>query len=120
MLEIEYKKNDGWIRGLDGRRLYVRAKKDCLNTFTQGNSAILFKHWMIQVRKARLRSTQRIEQIIAYHDELQLEMFSSDLALAEIFGKKTEELATEAGKFFNLNVPVNAEAKCGFTWADCH
>jgi DNA polymerase I-like protein with 3'-5' exonuclease and polymerase domains len=119
-LEAEYEKNDGWIQGIDGRRLYVRAKKDCLNTFTQGNSAILFKEWCLRLKVLREESPVRIEQIISYHDECQNEVYSEDKSIADAFGKRCEELATEVGRYFNILVEINAEAKTGMNWAECH
>lgn len=119
-LEAEYEKNNGWIQGIDGRRLYVRAKKDCLNTYTQGNSAILFKEWCLRLRDLRRKSSVRIEQLIAYHDETQNEVYSSDKGLAEIFGWDCEQAAVAVGEYFNLNIKVEAEAKVGMNWAECH
>lgn len=46
-LEDAYQSNGKWIPSIDGRPLYPRTKKDILNTCIQGNSAILFKNWMI-------------------------------------------------------------------------
>lgn len=69
-LEGLYEQNDGWIPGLDGRKFYVRSKKDILNTYLQGNSAIIFKHWMVKVDEARLKfemeNNVEVRQILAY------------------------------------------------------
>ena len=64
-LEEEFKASGNkYIIAIDGRRLYVRSKKDVLNTYTQGNSAIIFKHWMIMIRDVRENYPVRVEQII--------------------------------------------------------
>lgn len=123
-LEDELKRNGGYIYGLDGRRFYVRAAKDVLNTCLQGNSAILFKHWMLTCEQARVEFVEKhnvdLRQIISFHDELQYELYSDDLTLAAEWGAVVTKCATDAGKRFNLNVPIAAEANYGRSWAETH
>jgi hypothetical protein len=123
-LEDELKSNGGYIYGLDGRRFYVRAAKDVLNTCLQGNSAILFKSWMIQCeyeRRSFVRERNvQLHQILAYHDELGYELYSDDPILAKEWGDITIDTARKAGESFNLNVPIAAEAKFGLSWRDTH
>ncbi len=123
-LEDELKRNGGYIYGLDGRRFYVRAAKDVLNTCLQGNSAILFKHWMLACEQERVEFVEKhnvdLRQIISFHDELQYELYSDDLTLAAEWGAVVTKCATDVGKRFNLNVPISAEAKFGLSWRDTH
>jgi len=123
-LEQALEANGGWIYGLDGRRFYVRNKKDVLNTCLQGNSAIIFKTWMVMLDKERQLFEEKhkvtLRQIIAYHDELQFELYSDDKELAEEWGAIAVETAAKVGRMFNLNIPVGAEAKVGNNWAECH
>ena len=123
-LEDELKRNGGYIYGLDGRRFYVRAAKDVLNTCLQGNSAIVFKHWMLACQSERAAFMERnlveLRQIIAYHDELQDELYCDSEDLANEWGNIATKCAAEVGKKFNLNVPIAAEYKIGTNWADCH
>jgi len=71
-LEEEFENNGGFIYGLDGRKFYVRSKKDVLNTLLQGNSAIVFKNWMVEVDRLRREFVRNhnvdLRQIIAYVD----------------------------------------------------
>jgi hypothetical protein len=65
-LEDEFKESGNkYITALDGRRLFVRSKKDVLNTFTQGNAAIIFKHWMLNCAKISGNFPTESHQIIA-------------------------------------------------------
>jgi DNA polymerase-1 len=41
----------GWLKGLDGRKLYVRKPHAALNTLLQGAGAIICKLWMIKVHE---------------------------------------------------------------------
>ena len=125
-LEKAVDENDGFIRGLDGRRLYVRAKKDALSTCLQGNAAIVFKRWMVESHVKVVSQYPRgdVKQIIAYHDELQYEFVSTpgldNKENAELFGQKVVKVAKEVGISFNLHVPIDAEAKVGKNWKECH
>lgn len=123
-LEQAYNRNGGFIYALDGRKFYVRNKKDLLNTCLQGNSAIIFKHWMVELNKKRVefcwKHNVELRQILAYHDELGYELYSEDQKLAEEWGRIAVETAAETGRRFNLNVPIGAEAKVGRNWAECH
>ena len=123
-LEDELKRNGGYIYGLDGRRFYVRAAKDVLNTTLQGNSAIVFKHWMLTCEQARVEFVEKhnvdLRQIIGFHDELQYELYSDDPTLAAEWGAVVTKCATDVGKKFNLNVPIAAEANYGRSWDETH
>ena len=120
-LERAYDKK-GWIKGLDGRPLYVRSKMKLLNTLLQNAAAVVFKDWMVSIEKDRIdnwRTKKLIKQIIAYHDELQFEINGSE-EIAKLWGWRCEEIATEVGKRLGIQVPINAEAKIGNNWKETH
>lgn len=123
-LEHELKANGGFIYGLDGRKFYVRNAKDVLNTCLQGNSAIVFKNWMIQcdrLRRSFVREKKvELYQIIGYHDECQYELYSDDESLGNEWGSLTTKEAGVVGVSFNLNVPIAAAFKCGKSWNETH
>jgi len=48
MLEDAYKRNGGYIKGIDGRPLYVRKVMALLNTLLQNAATIVFKKWMVK------------------------------------------------------------------------
>lgn len=123
-LEKQYEINGGFLYGLDGRKFYVRNKKDLLNTLLQGNSAIIFKNWMIECNKASKRfsrdNNSELYQIISYHDEVQHELYSDNRELANAWGTITVSLAKEVGRSFKLNVPLSAEYSVGRNWSETH
>ena len=118
-LEEALKKNDGYIRALDGRRLYVRNKKDVLSSCLQGNAAIVFKLWMNAVNAMIIKEGWPARQMIAYHDELQFE-FNGPIEQAKAFGQRVCDIATTVGEELHLNVPITAEAMTGKNWRECH
>jgi DNA polymerase I-like protein with 3'-5' exonuclease and polymerase domains len=58
-----------------------------------------------------------ILQHIHCHDEVVLSCHEPN---AETMAKLCELAAIEAGKFFNINLPIEAEAKIGLNWYDVH
>jgi DNA polymerase I-like protein with 3'-5' exonuclease and polymerase domains len=119
-LELTYAQK-GHIVSLDGRIMDVRDKRKLLNTLLQGTAAIVFKQWMVEVdRYCGGPLLGDLRQIIQYHDECQLESCSPDRQVAIERGKDICKLATQVGKDLGVRVPIEAEAKIGKHWADCH
>jgi hypothetical protein len=110
------------IRGLDRRVLSIREKRMALNTLLQGAAAVVFKVWMALIDKW-LRESGKIKwvrQVIAYHDELQFELYTDDPVKADIIGAKINELAGRAGELLKIRVPIEADYKVGKNWAETH
>lgn len=120
-LEAAYDKSGGTIKGLDGRTLYVREKRTLLNTLLQHAAAMVFKKWMVLVDQwiESEGRREKLHQIIAYHDEIQVEsLFSSKMT--ELIGDRLCLLAIQAGKSLGVKVPTPADYKVGKSWADTH
>jgi DNA polymerase I-like protein with 3'-5' exonuclease and polymerase domains len=104
----------GYVSGLDGRRILVDSRHKSVNYLIQGSAAILAKRWMLLANKELPIDTHQVAFI---HDELQFECPSTAVdAVSYIL----QLAATEAGEYYNLRIPVAAEAKSGLTWADVH
>jgi len=106
----------GYIRALDGRRISVDSRHKSLNYLIQGSAAVLAKKWMILANSfARLK--EDTHQLAFIHDELQYETppdYVNDLKFL------LELTATQAGEYYNLRIPIAAEAKSGKNWAEVH
>jgi len=107
----------GHIGGLDGRPLYIRSGNKLLNTLLQSAAAVVFKRWMVRVYTDITAKWWRAHQIIAYHDELQ---FECDPAQSASFAAAVERMSTETGEELKILVPIEAKAKIGGNWKDCH
>lgn len=119
-LEMMYKRNE-CLKGLDGRRLDIREDRKLLNTLIQGASAVVFKDWMLRNYNTIVSSNLSwVHQIIAYHDELQYELDTADPASVRSVADCFKDNAVKTGQAFNLNVPIEADAKVGTNWAECH
>jgi len=104
------------IRTIDGRYLRVDKGHVALNYLIQGSSATIAKRWMVLANSfATLKD--HTHQLAFVHDELQYETtpdYVDDLKFL------LELTATQAGEFYNLRIPIAAEAKSGSNWAEVH
>lgn len=111
----------GFMFGLDGRRVHVRSEHSALNTLLQGAGALIAKRWMVELDQM-LHTwgwTHGVDWSLHawLHDELQFSVRPQDVERAK---EAAIEAASRAGKWFNLRVPILAEAKHGSTWQATH
>ena len=107
----------GYVPGLDGRRILVRSEHAALNSLLQGCGAIIAKQWCVEAHKELRRQKLPVQQVAFVHDEIQIEAQRPD---AENVASIMVEAAKQAGLSLGFRCPVDAEAKIGKTWFDCH
>jgi hypothetical protein len=113
----------GWLQGLDGRRLYMRKedgriqRKKALNTLLQGAGSVLMKKSMILLDDYKTEAQLDAKKVLDMHDEGQAEVFFTQ---AHQYGELACKSIVEAGKHFNLNIPMAAQYQVGKTWAATH
>lgn len=109
----------GFLFGLDGRRLHVRAAHSALNTLLQSAGALVCKRWMVEIEKEiRQRGWHNVvQQVLWVHDECQFEVVPE---YAEEFAKVAVECIARAGAYFGVRVPLTGEAKIGNNWKETH
>ena len=107
----------GYVPGLDGRRILVRSEHAALNSLLQGCGAIIAKQWCIEAHKEFKRQRLSVQQVAFVHDEIQVEAQRPD---AETVASIMVAAAKQAGKVLNFRCPVDAEAKIGKNWYECH
>lgn len=112
-------KAQGYLKGLDGRKLLVRSEHSALNMLLQGGGAIVCKQWMVEADKLlRERGLlDRCGQVATVHDELQ---FECDEDAADDVGQALVDAIVTAGSTFDLRMPLDGGYKKGPTWADTH
>ena len=104
----------GFVRGLDGRHCSVDKGHVALNYLLQGSAAIIAKRWMV-LADAQLDSHSH--QLGFIHDELQYETIPASVNDLKFLLELT---AVQAGEYYNLRLPIAAEAKSGKNWAEVH
>jgi DNA polymerase I-like protein with 3'-5' exonuclease and polymerase domains len=108
---------EGWLPGLDGRKLLVRAEHSALNTLLQGAGAIVMKQAVVILHK-KLRQSKIDFKIVAnVHDEWQIEVEESR---ADEAGQLGKQAIKEAGIVLNMRCPLDGEYKVGNSWKETH
>jgi hypothetical protein len=110
---------NGYLVGLDKRRIPIRNAHAALNTLLQSAGAVLAKKSMVIMRnKIEAKGwSHRAQQVLWNHDEHQ---WDCEEEIADEVGKMQVEAYQEAGKHFNFRIPIDGEYKVGNNWADTH
>jgi DNA polymerase I-like protein with 3'-5' exonuclease and polymerase domains len=111
----------GNIKLLHGATIPVRKAFAALNTLLQGAGAVVAKEWLNVAREMAESKGWKYNEDFWFaghiHDEIQA--IAKD-GIAEDFAKLMEASAQEAGNRLGMRCRVDAEAKVGQNWADCH
>ena len=109
--------NKKFLKGLDGRKLFIRNNHAALNTLLQGAGAIVMKK-ALEILSNRLNLSNTPHKFVAnIHDEWQIEVSE---CRANKVGQMAVESIIEAGKFYNLRCPLDGEYKVGRNWSETH
>lgn len=115
---------EGYLTGLDGRKIYVRSSHSALNTLLQGAGAIVCKKWLVLLEE-RLTSLGLEHGWAGHyafcawsHDEVQIACRTEEIA--DQVAKAATDCVALAGEYFKFRCPLAGESKKGKTWADTH
>lgn len=114
---VKQQSKQGFVYGIDGRKLYTRSQHSALNTLLQGCGAIIMKVAMVLINRAILKQRLDAFQVGTFHDEFTFDCSEKD---AEEVAKLAKWSIIQSGKELNLKCPLDAEAKIGKTWNDIH
>ena len=106
---------NGYIKGVDGRRLHVRSEHSALNTLLQSAGAIVMKKALIVFEE----SIKDIDATVVanVHDEWQVEVAEDKADEVGLLGIKA---IVKAGELLKLNCPLDGDYKSGDSWAETH
>ena len=107
----------GYLKGLDGRKLWVRSEHSALNTLLQAAGAIVMKKALILLDDYATQHSIDYRFVGNVHDEIQSEVVAEQ---AEKFGWLAVECIKAAGLSFELRCPLDGEYKVGSTWSETH
>lgn len=110
-------KHQGWVRGLDGRKIYIRSPHAALNSLLQSAGAIIMKEALIRADFWMKKEKLDARFVNNVHDEFQIESLE-DHAIR--VGELCVKSIVTAGEKFNMNCPLDAEYKVGNSWAQTH
>lgn len=107
----------GYLRGLDGRRVWVRSSHAGLNTLLQSAGAIVMKRALAIFRQYSEKWGLEYKLLGSIHDEYQLE---APTAYADQVGYLMVECIKAAGLYYKMRCPLDGEYKIGLNWAETH
>ena len=114
---VKKRSSTGSILAIDGRKIIVDSQHKALNYLLQCSAGVIAKRWL-QITHDHLQEMGlRCHQLAFIHDELQYESHPehvNDLKSLLVLS------AVESGEYYNLRIPIAAEAKSGATWAEVH
>jgi DNA polymerase I-like protein with 3'-5' exonuclease and polymerase domains len=106
-----------WVHSIDGRKIKVDSPHKALNYLLQSAAGVIAKRWMV-INQETINQTKLCASQLAFiHDELQFECakeHAEDLSTSLVYS------AAAAGEYYNLRLPIAAEAKIGNNWAEVH
>ena len=107
----------GYVKGLDGRKIFIRHQHASLNTLLQGAGAILMKQALVILNNELKLQTHDVKFVANIHDEWQIEACET---VADSIGKLAVDSIIKAGEHFNLRCPMDGEYKIGDNWSETH
>ena len=107
----------GYLKGLDGRKIWLRHKHAALNTLLQGCGAIVMKKALILFDDMLRLQTIPAKIVGNIHDEWQVEVPEKQ---AEHVGALAVRCIEQASKEYNLRCPLTGEYKIGDSWNETH
>jgi DNA polymerase I-like protein with 3'-5' exonuclease and polymerase domains len=107
----------GWLPGLDGRKLLVRAEHSALNTLLQGAGAIVMKQAVVILHKKLRQEKIQFKMVANVHDEWQIEVQDGSANQTGMLGV---EAIKEAGIMLKMRCPLDGEYKVGNSWKETH
>ena len=114
-------RSSGRLRGLDGRPIFCRAEHSSPNFLLQSAGAIISKRWVVIgqqfIDDAGLTYDVDYTRCAYVHDEVQLSVVPAEV---DRMKQLLEASAPEAGRYYNLRVPITAVADHGDNWASTH
>ncbi len=106
-----------WLKGITGRRLFVRSPHSAMNVVLQSLGSYIAKQWLIEAHKMAEEQGIEYKQVSFVHDETTWEVSKED---SEKVSKILEEAALKAGEVLGVRIPIEAEAQVGSTWKEIH
>lgn len=114
-------KQNGHLKGLDGRILPIRSEHAALNTLLQSAGAVLSKEATVILHQILTTKGYVFgvdyAQVAHVHDEVQL---IARKEIADEVGRAAVESFQRAGEYYKFKCPITGEYKVGANWADTH
>lgn len=120
--KVQRAARSGYLIGLDGRKLWIRSNHSALNFLFQAGGAIVMKLSMVLLDKWIKEEGLTLNEVMKvgdFHDEGQQEVVNNPEVI-ELIKTLNVKCIREAGEYFKLRCPLDAEAVVGMNWAETH
>lgn len=114
---VQHKAKEGFLYGLDRRKIHVRSAHAALNTLLQGAGSAICKKMIVEMDALFKERDLDVDWHAWVHDEVQL---SCPPEIAEEVGQTCIDAIKRTEKFFNFNMPLDGEFNVGRNWAETH
>jgi DNA polymerase I-like protein with 3'-5' exonuclease and polymerase domains len=108
---------DGYLKAIDGRKVFLTSTHCALNYLLQSSSAVLAKRWLLINQTNITQLGLCCSQLAFIHDEIQFECSPEH---AKDLGSSLVLSAKEAGEYYRIRCEIGAEAKQGTNWRETH
>ena len=105
----------GYLKGLDGRPLYVRSSHAALNTLLQAAGAVIMKQALVTLDKSLHNLPAAF--VANVHDEWQIQVKKG---YEDEVGRRAVEAIRSTERSLNLRCPMDANYVVGQSWAETH
>lgn len=110
-------KLNGYLVGIDGRKLSIRQEYSALNTLLQNAGAVAAKLATVLSHEYAIKKGIESYPALHVHDEWQKICKPGD---AEELGKLNVQAIKDAGEELNFKCPLDGQYKIGNNWAETH
>lgn len=117
----------GYLKALDNSKLHIRRDDTgrletykALNTLLQGAGSLIMTYariWLHEEIEKRKQLRKDVMKVLDYHDE---ETYELSPQYEEELSELMIESVVQAGIYFNFNLPLDADAQAGKSWAEIH
>ena len=107
----------GYLKGLDGRKIFIRNDYAALNSLLQGGGAIVMKRALVMLQALIKLQALDAKFVANIHDEWQMEVRED---IVDFVGQLAVGCIEKAGEYYNMRCPLTGEYKIGGNWSETH
>ena len=107
----------GSIRAIDKRQIIVDKEHKALNCLLQGSAAVVAKRWLLLTDQNLRIGMFNHERYAFVHDE---QVLGAPHLIAHDVAEVCKVSALQAGEYYNIRLPIEADAQVGDNWAEVH
>lgn len=107
----------GYLKGLDGRKIWVRSEHAALNSLLQCDGALVMKVALLELQKNATCDRIDFAFVGNIHDEIQAEVYPLQ---ASQFADLARNSIRDAGVILGMVCPLEGESNVGTNWKFTH